>query len=398
MKKLWSLFCLCFLATCAIGKTTGAPLEQEIGQMIMVGFNGDVLHDNDPIVQDIKHHRIGGVVLFDYNYQTKQFNKNIKNPQQLKHLNKQLQNYNVKAYNHSSNKYSPILIGIDYEGGEVSRLQSQYGFPKTVTAEFLGKQPVSVSKKYAELMAQTMLQEGINLDFAPVVDLSINPNNPIIAGKKRSFSSDPKIVTARAAVFAQTFKQHHILCTLKHFPGHGSSKGDTHLGFVDVTHTWQQQELDPYRDLIKNQQSCDIIMTAHIVNYKLDPKGYPASLSYAMTTKLLREQLGFNGVIITDDLQMGAITDKYSLETTVKLAIQSGADILLFGNQLEYQPNIAKQVIKIIDKLVRNGVISKERIAESYTRIMQMKKLNMGASNDLRSQVKPCQDKTGKNP
>ncbi len=355
------IFGLIFIFSFITSVFAQPTLNEKIGQMIMIGFDGTVLHKNDPIVQDILTQRIGGVVLFDYNSRTKTFNKNIKSPQQLKILTQQLQNF----------AKTPLLVGIDYEGGYVSRLDAKYGFPKTVSATYLGKRPLYVSKKYAVIMAKTMKKAGINLDFAPVVDLNINPKNPVIAGKKRSFSKNPDIVAARARIFANTYKKYGILCTLKHFPGHGSSRGDTHEGFVDVSNTWQPQELIPYKKLVN---SCNLIMTAHIVNKRLDKSGLPASLSYDITTNLLRNKVGFQGIIITDDLQMNAITDHYSLEDTVRLAIKSGADILLFGNNLVYQPYIAKKVIAIINKLIKKGVISQDRINESYNRIITVKR------------------------
>jgi beta-N-acetylhexosaminidase len=340
---------------------TQPTLNEKIGQMIMIGFDGTVVHKNDPVVKDILAQRIVGVILFDYNFRTKIFDRNIKSPKQLKALINQLQNYS---------KY-PLLIGIDYEGGNVARLDNKYGFPKTLCAEYLGKQPLYISKKYAAIMANTMKSTGINLDFAPVVDLDINKKNPVIAGKGRSFSESPNAVINRAKIFADTYKKYGILCTLKHFPGHGSSIGDTHKGFVDVSTTWQPRELVPYQKLAK---SCNLIMTAHVVNKNLDKSGMPASLSYNITAGLLRNKIGFKGVIITDDLQMGAIAGRYTLEDTVKLAIQAGADILLFGNSLNYQPHIAEKVIAIVDKLIKKGVLSQDRIDESYNRIIAVKK------------------------
>ncbi|MGD9153479.1 MAG: glycoside hydrolase family 3 N-terminal domain-containing protein [Gammaproteobacteria bacterium] len=354
---------ICFFIILPV--SANPSLNQEIGQMIMIGFDGSTLHQNDPVVQDIIKKRIGGVVLFDYNYKTKTFDKNVKNPCQLKRLVKQLQSYSAV----------PLFVGIDYEGGTAgTRLKPLYGFPKTVSAQYLGSQPLSVTKKYATLMAETLNREGINLVFAPVVDLNINPNNPVIGKLGRSFSKHPNNVIKSAAIFIDTYKKYHILCTLKHFPGHGSSIGDTHKGFVDVTNTWQSQELTPYKKLIDTNQACDLIMAAHIINYSLDSLGHPASISYPIITELLRHKLGFKGIVITDDLQMQAITDKYNLETTVKLAIKAGADILLFGNQLKYQPRIAQKVIQIVNKLIKQGVISKQRIDLSYNRIMALKR------------------------
>ncbi len=360
MKKL--LLLLLIITYSAFAKPT---LNQEIGQMIMVGFDGTTLHKNDPIAQDLIHQRVGGVILFDYNYKTKKFDKNIKSPKQLKQLTQQLKNY----------AKHPLLIGIDYEGGKNgTRLQPRDGFPETYNAQYIGSHSIKFAKKQYALMAKTLKAAGINLDFAPVVDLNINPNNPIIGKIGRSFSINPKTVIKYARIFTSTLHHQNILCVLKHFPGHGSSKGDTHLGFVDVTKTWQPQELTPYKKLLNTPQGCHIVLTAHIVNRKLDPSGLPASLSKKTITGLLRHKLDFKGVIITDDLQMGAITKLYDLKTTVKLAIQAGADILLFGNQLKDQPHIAEQVIAIVNQLVKDGAISRQRIDESYARIMQLKR------------------------
>jgi beta-N-acetylhexosaminidase len=353
---------------------TSVSLEHKIGQMIMVGFDGSTLGPNDPIVQDILNQRITGVILFDYNFKTKTFDKNIKNPDQLKSLTVQLQNYAEQAVKRYHNQLSPLLISVDYEGGRVNRLKSAYGFPETVSEKYLGEQPLEITQKYSHSMAMVLRKMGINLNFSPVVDLAIDPDNEVIVQLERSFSDNPNKVVDDAKVFIRAYKDQQILCALKHFPGHGSSKGDTHQGFVDVSKTWKVQEMIPYQQLIKNNQSCDLIMTAHVINRKLDTAGYPASLSYQMTTDLLRKQLGFQGVVITDDLQMGAITENYDLESSVKLAILAGADILLFCNQLKYQPHIAEKVIKIISKLVKEGVISKERINLSYNRIIALKK------------------------
>ena len=155
---------------------------------------------------------------------------------------------------------------------------------------------------------------------------------------------------------------------LKHFPGHGSSLGDSHKGFVDISETWRPQELDPYRRLI-NAGKADMIMTAHVFNSHFDAK-YPATLSYYVNTKLLREQLGFKGVVISDDLQMKAISKHYSLKESITLAINSGVDILLFGNQLGEQ-NLPELIDTILSQ-VKRGAIKYERIQESNQRIQNL--------------------------
>jgi beta-N-acetylhexosaminidase len=166
---------------------------------------------------------------------------------------------------------------------------------------------------------------------------------------------------------------HHygVLTSLKHFPGHGSSVGDTHKGFVDVTNLWKPVELEPYRLL---NHKADTVMVAHVFNKKLDAK-YPATLSKKTVNGLLRKKLGFNGVVITDDLQMGAISKKYGLKTTLQLAINAGDDILLFGNQLDPRKVVStKRLVETIKELVKEGKVSTDRIDRSYARIGRLKK------------------------
>jgi beta-N-acetylhexosaminidase len=183
----------------------------------------------------------------------------------------------------------------------------------------------------------------------------------------------PEIVTTYADIYTNAFLQQDIQCAYKHFPGHGSSTADSHLGFVDVTHTWQKDELTPYRQLFAKPIHCGMVMSAHIVNRQLDPSGLPATLSHRMLTGILRHELKFNGVIITDDMQMNAIAKRYSLETAVTKAINAGADMLLFGNQLQKEKVTASQLIALIEKQVRDGAISEARINEAYERVRYLK-------------------------
>jgi beta-N-acetylhexosaminidase len=371
-KKYLLLFILLFFCLASFGKSS-LTLNQKIGQMIIIGFDGTNIKNSKHIVKDIEKQRIGGVILFDEDLPHHTAIKNIVNPLQLKKLNSSLQKRAKHAALKAGNDLYPLFIGVDYEGGKINRLKHKYGFPKTVSQQYLGKHNLAITKKYANRMAMTLHNAGINLNFAPLVDLAINPNNPVIAKLRRSFGKNADIVTKRAGIFSKTYAKNSIACTLKHFPGHGSSKGDTHLGFVDITNQWQPQELLPYERLIDKHQACPLVMTAHLVNRKLDHSGRPASLSYAITTKLLRNKLHFRGLIITDDLQMKAISQNYSLTKTVELAINSGADILLFGNQLKYQPNIAKKVIEIVDKLIKQGKIEPQTINRAYKKIINLK-------------------------
>ncbi|HBD9263531.1 TPA: glycoside hydrolase family 3 protein, partial [Legionella pneumophila] len=202
----------------------------------------------------------------------------------------------------------------------------------------------------------------------------INPDNPIIGKKDRSFSSIPEIVTQYAQLYTEQFIKHQIHCSYKHFPGHGSSLSDSHLGFVDISDTWSEQELIPFLQLLSQPNHCDMVMIAHIVNRKLDMTGLPASLSYQIINGLLRHDLKFNGVVITDDMQMKAITNYYGLETAVTLSINAGADMLIFGNQLVEKFQDSTEIIDMIEQKVRSGEISEQRINEAYQRIVKMKR------------------------
>lgn len=329
-------------------------LEKQIGQMLVVGFDDSELSSNSPIINAIKRYDLGGVILFDRFYHDKTKVKNIHSPQQLQRLTQQL-----KAL-------SPhLLISIDQEGGKVQRLKSAYGFAHTLSAkELSSKKLEEVKEAYANL-ASVLHENGINTNFAPVVDLALNEKNTVIYGLNRSYSHNPNEVVKYASLFIEAQKQKGIVSVLKHFPGHGSSLDDSHEGFVDVTQTWSKIELEPFKTLI-NSNAISMIMTAHIFNAHLDPN-YPATLSHNVNTELLRHSLGFKGVIISDDLQMKAISQHYSLEQTVRLAINSGVDMLLFGNQLGTQ-NIDELVQTIYQEVVK-GTISYEKILQSNERI-----------------------------
>lgn len=342
--------------------TSSVSLDAKIGQMLMLGFRGLELKPDDPIVADLRERNLGAVVLFTYDGALKSWTRNIQSPAQLKALNASLQQY----------AQTPLLISLDQEGGIISRLTTDNGFPATQSEQFYGtKNDVKATQSAAQAEGQVLRDAGINLNLAPVVDVNVNPNNPIIAKYERSFSADPKIVSANAAAEIEGYHAQDILTTLKHFPGHGSSTGDSHQGFVDVTQTWQDLELDPYRNLIQAGLA-DAVMTAHIFNANLDPQ-YPATLSKKIITGILRQQLGYDGVVITDDMQMGAIRQYYGFEQAVELAVDAGVDILAIANNLVYEPDAGIRAIAIIKQLVKDGKIPEQRIDESYQRIMRLK-------------------------
>ncbi len=341
---------------------SGVSLDEKIGQMIMIGFRGLELSESDPIMQDLRDRHVGGVVLFDYDVPTKTRLRNICSPEQLKALCAALQ----KA------AAAPLLIAVDQEGGQIVRLKERYGFPPTLSEQHLGTlDDLEATRENAENMAQTLSEAGINLNLAPVVDLNVNPDNPIIGKLERSFSADPEVVTRHALEEIRVHHDHGVLTTLKHFPGHGSSKDDSHLGFVDVTDTWSAVELKPYENIIGAGQA-DAVMTAHIFNANLDA-ALPATLSRPIITGILRDQLGFDGVVISDDMQMGAVRDHFGFQTAVQDAIEAGVDILAIANNSVFDPEVAAQAIDIVKTLLHDKVINQERIDQSYERIMRLK-------------------------
>lgn len=337
-------------------------LAVKIGQMLMIGFRGLSITDAPGIAVDIRKRHIGGVVLFDYDVPTKSPVRNISSPEQLSKLTLELTGLSE----------IPLLIAIDQEGGKVNRLKSSKGFPPSVSAAHLGALDNRDSTTRAALgTAATLKKMHIPMNLAPVVDLNVNPDNPVIGKLGRSFSADPKIVTRHATLTANALRQEGVIPTLKHFPGHGSSSTDTHKDFTDVTESWKQEELDPYRTMIAAGYN-DAVMTAHVFNAKLDNL-YPATLSKKVLDGILRNKLGFRGVIVSDDMQMKAISDHYGLEEAIRLALDAGVDILLFGNNTAYDPDITEKATKIIHKLVKNGTLDKSRIDRSYRRIMALK-------------------------
>lgn len=361
-------------------------LREKIAQMLIVGFRGVSVDERSPIVRSLIDDNLGGVILFDYDCQSQKTGRNIINPQQLRTLTCDLQRFALEGAKLRGEGTVPLFISIDYEGGEVNRLKDEYGFPKTLSAAELAQGEHAVAEKQFKRMAETLFEHGLNLNFAPVVDLSINPDNPVISRRKRSFSNDFNVVTSFAGSFIQAMKARGIACSLKHFPGHGSSENDTHHGFVDITHNWDPIELEPYRRLLKEPGLVDMVMTCHVFHQKLDTE-YPATLSEKLLQGLLREKLGYRGVVVTDDLQMEAITHAYSTEEVVVRAIKAGCDLLVFGNQLGDKMVEPIDLIDTIEEACLQGEIAPERIESSYRRIINLKKgLNI-AGNQQRSNL-----------
>ena len=335
-------------------------LDIKIGQMIMIGINDrKAVLDSDVLLQEIKDNKAGGIILFE---------KNIAATNSRNALKEMIQNF-------QKNASIPLLVTIDEEGGKVHRLKEKYGFVAMPSATYLGKlNNVDSTTFYNNRLAAELKDLGINFNYAPSVDMAINPENVVIVKNERSFSWRPEIVSKHAVLCIKAHHQNGVKTILKHFPGHGSSTADSHLGIVDVSETWDFQELFPYYSVLRSGQ-CDAIMTAHIINKNWDNSMLPATLSKKVIDGMLRGLLGYKGVVFSDDMQMKAISKEYGLDNALALAINAGVDVVMFGNNvsLKDQPVSATEIHTKIKNLVKAGKISAARINESYTRIMEMK-------------------------
>lgn len=389
----------------------------EIGQMLIVGFGGYKQNEqgkivyNDPngtifkksalVARYIRDDHIGGVILFsrfNYNFQTGKYfrPRNIQNPQQVANLNRKLQQYNTLTRKQQGLPMLPLMISVDQEGGHANRLPRWQGFHSArLTAQSFGakesmaktlaqkKAALKETYNYALAIGQELKSLHFNVDFAPVVDVNVNPTNPIIGGLGRSFSSNPKVVVDQAQQFIRGLHAQGILPVLKHFPGHGSSTADSHLGLVDVSDTYhKRQELYPYEKLIASGYQ-GMIMTTHVINGQLDqtqcrqgPKSdhqtwCPGTMSYKTLTNLLRHQLHFHGVIVSDDMTMKSIAAEYSLQEALANGINAGIDMFIISNNHQDE---TQRVLDTIAQLVKSGKVSQQKIHQAYANIIKMKK------------------------
>lgn len=328
MNKIIITFLIVFSTICTA--FAGISLDKAADRLVMVGFKASDYKDSDLDVlkKQIADGQVAGVVLYGYN---------IVNKEQTKKLIAELKSYNKSDV--------PLLIAVDEEGGTVQRLSREKGFADEPSPQYISEHmtPQQAEKVY-EGMAKELADVGFNMNFGPDVDLNINKESPVIGARGRSYGRDVNTVVTYAKAFIDAHRKYGVVTCLKHFPGHGSAKTDSHKGFTDITDTWTPEELEPYRILIKDGYA-DMIMTAHVFNSTIDNK-YPATLS-GKYTKMLHD-MGYNGVIVTDDLQMGAINDNYSFEDTVKRAAGNGKTILLFSNYFFYEKHYPEKVRAVL--------------------------------------------------
>jgi beta-N-acetylhexosaminidase len=328
-----------------------------LGQMILIGFPGTKPAEEWParVIKMIGASEIGGVILFP---------GNIVDPAQLKALDGAL----TKA-----GGTLPPFIAVDQEGGAIQRLTVAKGFAGLPSAKKVANGDEAAAFQLYRDAARELAGVGINLNFGPVVDLEIDPNGPAIGRLERSYGRDPDRVASFARQFIDAHHDAGVLTAAKHFPGHGSAALDTHEEVVDISKTWVEAELLPFRDLASDQKT-DMIMVGHLTHPRFSDGDRPASLSRRAIQDVLRGELGFRGLVITDDLEMGAIQSRYGVEAAAVLAVAAGADLLIFANLKAPDPAIADRVLAALSQAVEQGRIPRATIEQAYRRIVAAKK------------------------
>ncbi|OGO78826.1 MAG: glycoside hydrolase family 3 [Clostridiales bacterium GWB2_37_7] len=323
-------------------------LEEKIGQMVITGVDGFTLNENE--IKLIQDYHIGGFILFGHN---------IEEPEQLLALNNSLKSTN------SGNKI-PLFLSVDEEGGRISRIPKK--IKSLPTNRAIGKvNNEEFSHEIGVLLAEKVKAFGFNMNFAPVLDINSNPKNPVIGD--RAFGSEAEVVSDLGVHTMKGISLGGVIPVIKHFPGHGDTSVDSHVGLPSVYNDLERLksfELIPFETAIN--KGAEGVMVAHILLPKIDPEN-PASLSKAIINDILRRQLKFDGVVITDDITMGAIAKNYDLETAVLKAVNAGNDIILVAHKFEN----ALAALHTIQKAVLDGLITEERINQSVYRILALK-------------------------
>ena len=361
---LLSLALAAVLSGCALVSPRPAPdpARLRIADLLLIGFTGTQVAGNEEVRRLVCDVKVGGLLLFE-RYTSGQ-PRNMVSPEQISTLTRDLQALASRCVGR------PLFIAVDAEGGRVMRLSPRLGYPPTLPAQELGaRDDPAFTRAEARRMGLMLREAGINWDLAPVVDVAVNPANPAVVALGRTYSADPARVAAHARAFVEGMHEAGVLTALKHFPGHGSSRSDSHQGFTDVTDTAELSvELKPYRALIAAGMA-DSVMTAHVFNRGLDPWD-PATLSRFTVRRVLRGWLHYGGVAVSDDLLMGAIAQHYGLEDAAVRALGAGVDVLLISqNTGRIDDRAAERVVAAITRAIADGRLPESAVTAAVRRV-----------------------------
>lgn len=325
--------------------------KELLGELILTGFSGTQLSDETSAF--LSQAKIGGVVLFTPNYE---------NPEQIAELIHSIQECRTGDL--------PLWITVDYEGGRVQRFKSHFTKipePDTVAKKDSPKLTFEIS----EMMAKELASVGINVNFAPVADINSNPKNPVIG--TRSFGSSEDQVSKMVTAFVRGHLAGGVAPCVKHFPGHGDTTVDSHFALPTVNdklESLRDREFRPFQKGFKS--GCRFVMTAHIMNPNIDPK-FPATFSKTTLQGILREELRYTGIIISDDMEMKAVTDTFGAEEAPRLAIEAGCDLLCYRSE-----KAARHAYTSLLKALEDGKLSPERVIDAAQRSQEYKKDFLG--------------------
>lgn len=330
------------------GPAAAASLEEMIGRLLILGLPGSSAGQASAqaLARHIANGHAGGVVVLKHNVRSKA---------------------GIAELCRLFNDAGALFTCVDQEGGAVQRLSSKLGYTSIPrAAQVAQRSPAEARDVYARA-AREIRSTGFNLNLAPVVDLHA-AGNPIIGKYGRAYGTDPAVVAEYAAAFIEGHRRAGVGCTLKHFPGHGTSRGDSHDGAVDITRSWTAAELEPFQRLVRSGEA-EAIMLGHLYHAELSDGGEPVTLSRKAVDGVLRGRLGFKGVVVTDDLDMGAIRRRYPPVEAAIRSLAAGADLVMASNSAQPDDDLAPRMVDAVGEAVAKGRLSESRIREAYGRV-----------------------------
>jgi len=328
----------------------GASLSEKVGKMLLLGFigSGPDTAGAEIVDEHLRAQRIGGVLFLRHNVRTREGAEG-----------------SAARFREASDS---AWMALDQEGGLVQRLSRDLGYTWIPRAmQIVEERGLTGAEEIYAIGAREFTEAGFNMNLAPVADVH-EEGNAVIGRHGRAYGTDGDSIAAYASRFVDAYRAQHAVCVIKHFPGHGRSRGDSHDGFVDITETWSRAELDPFQRLIESGHA-DMIMGGHLTHQGLDPSGVPVTFSSPVLQGLLREELGYQGVIMTDDLDMGAIRQSYAQRESILRSIEAGNDILMLSNSAAPDMELPQRIVGWVEEAIEAGRFTEARIDHSVERI-----------------------------